>query len=130
MIVLDASVLVEVLLQTEVGAPLGERLLGSGTSLLAPHLVDVEVAQVLWRLIAQGDVDAARAGQALADLADFPLDRCPHELLLPRAWELRANLTIYDGVYVSLAELLEAPLYTRDRRIRRAPGHTARVEVF
>jgi len=129
-IVLDASILVEVLLQTEVGSPLGERLLGSETPLLAPHLIDVEVAQVLRRLVAQGDVDAARAGQALADLADFPLDRCPHELLLPRAWELRSNLTIYDGVYVSLSELLEAPLYTRDRRIRRAPRHTARVEVF
>jgi predicted nucleic acid-binding protein len=128
-IVLDASALVEVLLSTEVGAALAERLLGSRSSLHAPHLIDVEVGQVLRRLVASGGLAAPRAAEVLADLADFPLDRYSHELLLPRAWELRANLTVYDGVYVSLAELLEAPLLTRDRRIQRAPGHSARVEV-
>jgi predicted nucleic acid-binding protein len=48
---------------------------------------------------------------------------------LPRVWELRANLTAYDAAYVALAEALGAPLLTRDRRLARAAGHGARVEL-
>jgi predicted nucleic acid-binding protein len=130
LIVLDASAAVEVLLQSPVGAAWGERLLTSAVSLHAPHLLDVEVAQVLRRFVREGDVTASRAREALADLADLQVERYPHELLLPRAWELRDNLTAYDAVYVALAELLGATLLTRDDRIRTAPRHRARVEVF
>jgi predicted nucleic acid-binding protein len=66
---------------------------------------------------------------ALAAMADFPLIRYQHDLLLPRIWELRHNLTAYDAAYVALAEALGAPLLTRDRRIAAAPGHRARVEL-
>lgn len=130
MIVLDASTVLEILLQTEAGAPVAERLLTSDSSLHAPHLLDVEVVQVLRRFVAQGEVPEARAGQALAALADFPLERYSHTILLPRIWALRQNLSVYDAAYVALAEVLGATLLTRDARISRAPGLAARIEVF
>ncbi|WP_239024994.1 type II toxin-antitoxin system VapC family toxin [Rhodoligotrophos defluvii] len=70
-----------------------------------------------------------RGREALADLADLPLRRYPHDLLLPRIWALRCNLTAYDAAYVALAEVLDAPLLTRDRRLAAAAGEGARVEV-
>jgi predicted nucleic acid-binding protein len=57
------------------------------------------------------------------------LHRYPHDFLLPRVWELRESLTAYDAVYVALAEALDAPLLTCDRRLATAPGHQARVEL-
>jgi predicted nucleic acid-binding protein len=70
------------------------------------------------------------AQQALTVLGAFPVERHAHDLLLPRIWSLRSNLTAYDAAYVSLAELLDATLITRDARLLRASGHTARVEVI
>ena len=129
MIVVDASALLEVLLLMP-AAPAVERwLFETGQTLHAPHLIDVEAAQVIRRFAANGDVDAERGRAALADLVDFPLRRYPHDFLLPRLWELRHNLTAYDAVYVALAEALDAPLLTRDRRLAAAPGHRAAVEV-
>lgn len=93
----------------------------------APHLLDVEVAQVLRRYAATGEIDPERCRSALVDLADFPLDRYPHDFLLGRVWELRNNLTAYDAVYVFLAETLDAPLLTRDRRLADAAGHSAQI---
>jgi predicted nucleic acid-binding protein len=130
MIVLDASAAIEVLLQTARGASLAGHILAPAVSLHAPHLLDVEVSQVLRRLVAQGELEAERARQALGDFADFPIERYSHELLLPRIWELRHNLTAYDAAYVALAETLGATLLTGDRRIGRAPGHYAKVEAI
>ena len=129
MIVVDASALVEVLLGMPGAGAVALRLFSPGLTLHAPHLLDVEVAQVVRRFAASGEIDAERGRAALADLADFPLRRYPHELLLPRIWELRNNLTAYDAVYVALAEALDAPLLTRDRRIAAAAGHVTRVEL-
>ena len=128
--VLDASVVLELLLQTPVMAPLAEEILLSPADLHAPHLADVEVSQVLRRLASRLEITERRAQDALQDLRDLPMVRHSHELLLERAWELRANLTIYDGVYVALAELLEAPLLTRDRRLANAPGHRAEIKLL
>lgn len=130
MIVLDASAAIEILLQTEAGAPVGDRLLTTEVSLHAPHLLDVEVAQVLRRFVLHGKLRAVRASQALEDMRAFPVERYSHEILLPRIWALRQNLTAYDATYVALAEILGATLLTRDSRIQRAPGHSAQVEVF
>jgi predicted nucleic acid-binding protein len=96
----------------------------------APHLLDVEVAQVLRRFVASGALAAPRAAEALTDLADLPLTRYSHEILLPRIWSLRANLTAYDAAYVALAEALDATLLTADLRLLRAPGHTAHIEAI
>ena len=129
MIVLDASVVLEVLLRMPAGVALEKRLFEPEESLHVPHLVDVEVAQVLRRYALAGEVEAARCRAALDDLAGLPLTRYPHDFLMSRVWDLRGNLSAYDAVYVALAEALDAPLLTRDRRLANAPGHGARVEV-
>ena len=73
---------------------------------------------------------ASRGSQAIDDLLDFPIQRYPHDILLPRVYELRDTLTAYDAVYVALAEALEAPLVTRDVKLAQAPGHHAAVELL
>ena len=129
MIVVDASTLIEALLQTTAAAAVVRRLLDPLETLHAPHLLDVEIAHVLRRYVASGDITGERGRVALTDLTDFPLQRYPHEFLLGRVWELRGNLTAYDAVYVALAEALDAPLITRDRRLAASPGHRARIEL-
>lgn len=129
MIVVDASALLEVLLRTPAAEAVEERLFGGGETLHAPHLLDVEVAQVIRRYAAAGEIDEERGSAALVDLGDFPLRRYPHGFLLPRVWELRSNLTAYDAIYVALAEALGAPLLTLDHRLARAAGHRARIEL-
>jgi len=129
-IVVDASALVELLLETDSGAVVARRLSEAGYDGGAPHLLDVEVAHALRRLEQQEELTAARAFDALQDLHDFPLRRYPHDLLLPRIWELRRNVTAYDATYIALAEALDSPLLTCDRRLARAPGHRARIELY
>lgn len=129
MIVVDASALIEVLLKTPSGLLITPRLLTENETLHAPHLLDLEVAQVLRRQVRVGALDPARALQALEDLADFPLTRCPHDWLLPKIWALRNNLTAYDAAYVVLAETLGATLITRDAALASASGHQARIEL-
>ena len=75
-------------------------------------------------------MDARRAALALADLGVLPLRRTPHRPLLPRCWELRDNLTIYDAAYVALAEALEVLLLTGDGRLAKATGPTCNIEVL
>ena len=130
MIVVDASALLELLLQTTLGAKVERRLFGGEAELHVPHLVDVEIAQALRRLVRMGEVSAARAAEALADLVDIDLHRHPHLDLLGRAWTLRENVTAYDAIYLALAEALAAPLLTCDGPLAAAPGHRARVELI
>lgn len=106
-----------------------DRLFAPRQTLHAPHLLDVEVAQVIRRYVANREIDSERGRAALTDLADFPLRRYPHDFLLPRIWDLRNNLTAYDAAYVALAEVLDAPLLTRDRRLAAATGHRAQIEL-
>src|ERR1700733_3735077 len=129
MIVVDASALLESLLRTPAAEAVERRLFDPRQTLHVPHLLDVEVAQVIRRYAANGEIDSERGRAALADLADFPVQRYPHDFLLPRVWDLRNNLTAYDAVYVALAEALDAVLLTRDRRLAPAAGHHARVEL-
>lgn len=129
MIVVDASAAIEVLLRTSAAPALEERLFAPGEALHAPHLIDLEVAQVLRRYAVGGQIAVERGRIALADFADFPVLRYPHSILLPRIWELRSNLTAYDAAYVALAEALDAPLLTRDRKLAAAAGVGARIEV-
>lgn len=129
MIVVDASALLEALLRTSAAKAVEHRLFAPRQTLHAPHLIDVEVAQVIRRYAANREIDGKRGRIALTDLADFPLRRYPHDLLLPRIWDLRNNLTAYDAAYVALAEALDAPLLTRDRRLAAAAGHRAQIEL-
>jgi len=130
LIVVDASALIEVLLRTPAARTVENHLFAPGQTLHAPHLLDIEVAQVIRRYAAKGEIDGERGRAALADLHDFPLQRYPHDFLLPRVWDLRNNLTAYDAVYVALAEALDAVLLTRDQRLAAAAAHHAGVELL
>ena len=130
MIVLDASTVVELLLNTDRGRTVAERISDPSVGLHAPHLLDVEVAQVLRRLHQAGDIDLRSAGDAIELLQQLDLERHPHDSLLNRAWALRKNVTIYDAVYIALAEALKAPLLTCDNRLARAPAIGCRIELI
>jgi predicted nucleic acid-binding protein len=129
MIVVDASAVLEALLRTPAAGAVESRLFESSQTLHAPHLLDVEVAQVVRRYAANGEIDVERGRMALDDLVDLPLHRYPHDLLLPRVWDLRNNITAYDAMYVALAEMLDAPLITRDKRLAASTGHHALIEL-
>jgi predicted nucleic acid-binding protein len=128
-IVLDASVLVNVLADDTVD---GERARAAiaGQDLVAPELIDVEVASVLRRHWLAKSLSARRFAAALDDLADLPLDRYPALPLLARVYELRANVSAYDAVYVALAEHLGCDLLTADRRLAAAPGTRCTITVI
>lgn len=130
MIVVDASALLEFLLQTPLGTRVEARLFRDGDEFHSPHLVDVEVTQGLRRLVRAGEVTADRAAEAIADLADFDLHRHAHLDLVTRAWKLRENVTAYDAMYIALAEALDATIITCDGPLARTPGHRARFEAI
>ena len=129
MIVVDASALLEVLLNTPAASRVAGRLFAANETLHAPHLLDLEIAQVLRRYALAGELSPSRGRQALLDLGDFHVVRYPHDLLLPRIWELRHNITAYDAAYIALAEGLAAPLLTRDAALASASGHRAQIEL-
>ena len=130
MIVLDASAVVDWLLQTSAGQSIEKRIYSRNESLHAPHLLDLEVTQVLRRLALQGVVPVHRVDEAVRDLLDLRITRYPHLVLLPRIWQLRHNFSAYDAAYIALAEKLGAALVTRDARLASASGHAAPVELF
>ena len=130
MIVVDASALLQVLLRTPTTNAVEDRLVASRQTLYVPHVLDVEIAQVIGRYAAKGALGGERGREALADLADLPMRRYPHDFLLPRIWDLRNNLTAYDVAYVALAEVLEVPLVTRDRRLAATAGHHAQIDLL
>ena len=130
MIVLDASAAVDWLLQTSAGQSIEKRIYSRNETLHAPHLLDLEVTQVLRRLAAQAVISARRAEEAVRDLMDLRVTRYPHVVLLPRIWQLRHNFSAYDAAYIVLAETLGAALVTRDARLASAAGHGAHVELF
>ena len=129
MIVLDASAVLELVLRTPAGKRVAERIESPDETLHAPHLIDLEVAQVLRRYEAGRTLSPSRAQEALEDYRSLDLTRYPHEIFLRRIWELRRNVTAYDGVYLALAEVLDAPLLTADQRLASTSGHRVRVEI-
>ena len=129
MIVLDASAAIDWLLQSAAGQRIESRIYSRGESLHAPHLLDLEVAQVLRRMVREAVVSAVRADQAIQDFLDLRVTRYPHNLFLPRIWRLRNNLSAYDAAYVVLAQELGATLVTRDSRLASA-SRGVTVELF
>ena len=130
MIVLDASAAVDWLLQTPAGLGIESRIYSRNETLHAPHLLDLEVTQVLRRLVLQKVIPEHRGDEAVRDLLDLRINRYAHFVLLPPIWQLRHNFSTYDAAYIVLAEKLGAPLITRDRRLASASGHAATVELF
>lgn len=129
MIVVDASAVLELLLRTSRGEAIEAAALDAAEELHAPHLLDVEIAQALRRLLRAQQLTASRAEQALEDFPLLLIERHAHGDLLPRAWQLRSAMTAYDGVYVALAEGLDAPLLTCDARLASAHGHRATIRL-
>jgi predicted nucleic acid-binding protein len=130
MIVLDASAMVDWLLQTPAGQRIEQRIYARNETLHSVHLLDVEFTQVLRRLVRERTLIPTRAEEAMEDLMALRITRYAPVLLLSRIWQLRNNMTAYDAAYIALAEELKAPLITRDQKIAAAPGHAAAVEVF
>jgi predicted nucleic acid-binding protein len=129
LVVVDASIVVTLLIDPAApGDAVGERLAHS--DLIAPALMPFEVANVLRRRRLAGRLSAAEAALAHGELADLPVRLWPWEAIAPRAWELGESLTSYDASYVALAELTNAALLTRDRRLANAPGTRCRIEVY
>lgn len=128
MIVLDASVVVELLTNGELADPIRSDLSGRDDSFVVPHLIDVEVVSAIRKLVAGQRIGADRTDQILAGLEALPADRYPHIPLIGRIWELRHNFTAYDAVYIALAEAMNAVLYTSDEKL--CKGHHARVLLF
>jgi predicted nucleic acid-binding protein len=129
-IVLDASAAVDLLLQIEPQASaVSGWVTGQGKPLHVPFLFDEEVVQTLRRRNLQRELSSDRAQEALDDLQEMRLLRYPLAPLITRIWELRANMSVFDAAYVVLAETLEAVLVTCDRKLGRATGHQATIQV-
>lgn len=128
MLVVDASVLFEVVADTPRSSSLRDVLAGDHDQ-SAPHLVDAEVLAVISRHHRQGDLDGTAASQAVDDLRVWRGDRWSHRPLLARAWELRGSVRSYDALYVALAEALGATLFTLDERLARAVGPRCPIRV-
>lgn len=120
-VVCDASAVVAVLLDA---GPAGRWATDAltGADLAAPSLLPFEAADIIRRHELAALITADQAAQAHSDLLDLAIEQWPYDLLAPRAWQLRKNLTTYDASYVALAELLDTAIVTLDRRIARAPG--------
>ena len=129
MLIVDSSAVLEAIVARETAPGLIERLAGDG-DLHAPHLIDTEVLHALRRMNMLRQLTDERAADARSDFAELALVRYPHEPLNDRVWELRHNFTAYDATFLALAEALDAPLITCDRRLSAARGHRARLELF
>lgn len=131
MIVADASLVVELLLNRHEPAGVAlRRRIDQGEEVCAPHLLDAEVGQTLRRLMLRRQTTVPRAGASLDLLVNLPIRRYSHGWLLHRAFELRDNVTIYDGLYLALAEALDVPLLTCDSALAGVPGCDATVELL
>lgn len=130
MIVVDASVLANVVGDDGPEGHEARREVRAAGELAAPDLVDVETVAVLRKRWLAGSIADARFAAAISDLEDIELDRYPVLRFMRLAWELRGNVTPYDAAYVALAEILGCELWTADRRLAKAPGPACAIRVL
>lgn len=128
---LDASAVVDLILDIRpYSEVISQRIIGEARALYAPYLLDAEVGQVLRRWVLREQLSVDRALVAMEGFWALPICRYPHRPLLERAFGLRNNVTIYDALYVVLAEGLDAPLLTRDQALANIPGTFAKIELI
>jgi predicted nucleic acid-binding protein len=129
MIVLDASVVVDLLIRSASETQALRTRIRAASIVYAPHLMDAEVTNTLRRYLLRDEIDQASARRAILRLGAMRLKLRSHRPLLGRALALRDQLTAYDAIYVAMAEATGATLLTRDARLARTTGHRARVEL-
>ena len=129
MIVLDASVLIDLVGDDDEAGRRARAVLAAQESASIPDLADVETMHALRRLWLIGELSDDRFVVALDFLAALPVMRYPALPLLPRIFALKENLTPYDATYVALAEVLNCPLVTADARLSRSPGIRCDVQL-
>ena len=95
----------------------------------APYLIDMEVLSVLRGLLLGHQIDEDTANEAIANFRGFKIERHPERDLVDRVWSLRHEYTTYDASYIALAETLECPLITCDKKLT-GHLHHADVKVF
>lgn len=127
---LDASAAIDWLLRTEAGRRIEGRIYARDETLHAPYLLDLEVTQVLRRMVRRDEIPDRRADEAIVDLLRLRIHLYPHRPLVSRIWQMRHNFSAYDAAYVALAEKLDATLVTIDARLAAASGHRATIELF
>jgi predicted nucleic acid-binding protein len=127
-LVVDASLVVSALVDAGDTGTWAESLLASG-HLSAPHLMPVEVTNILRRAAAKGEITQDVASMAHADLLDLRVELFPYAPFAPRVWELRDNVTSYDAWYIALAESLGVSVATLDRRMAKTPGTRCSFEI-
>jgi predicted nucleic acid-binding protein len=125
LIVVDASIMCDFLLDAERYPELVDFLIAQ--DLVAPSLIEYEIGHTLRRLNLLGKLTDERAKSTIEAFEMMPIALHFAAGLMSRTWELRQNITFYDASYVALAEALEAPLYTRDKKLATAPGHRAQI---
>ncbi len=130
MIVVDASVLANVIGDDGADGRRARAEIRGAGAVAAPDLVDVETVAVLRKRWLAGTMSDRRFETALGDLEQLAIDRYPTLPLMRRAFELRANVTAYDASYVALAELLGCELLTGDGRLAGAHGPSCTIRLL
>ncbi len=130
MIVVDASVLANALADDEESGKSARQELRAAAEITAPDLVDVETVAVLRKRWLHRTLTEQRFRIAVAHLQQLSFERAPTLRLMPRAFELRANVSAYDACYVALAEYLDCELITSDGRLARATGPRCPIRVL
>jgi predicted nucleic acid-binding protein len=126
--VLDSSAAIDYLLADDAATQVAELLTAAGPA-AAPDLLVFEVLAVLRREVARGELSQERAEGAVEDLGDLAVELFPTLPLRDRAFELRHNLTVGDALFVALAEWLDEPLATKDRRLATAAREHSWAEI-
>ncbi len=130
MIVIDASVLANVVGDDGSDGQRARLAFRNADDVAAPDLADVETVAVLRKRWIAGTVSDERFAAAVDDLGQLDIDRYPALRFMRRAFELRANVTVYDSVYIALAEALSCELLTADQRLANASGPRCAIRVL
>ncbi|MTD58600.1 type II toxin-antitoxin system VapC family toxin [Amycolatopsis pithecellobii] len=129
MIVVDASVLANMLLYTDERGHKARGVLSRDPAWAAPEHWKAEVFSVIRGLTLGGKIKESFAARAVDRLPQLGVDHVSLDQLLPRMWQLRDSISGYDAAYVALAEERDLTLTTSDSRLARAATAFCRVEL-